>query len=34
MRFRVQFRKERDSAMFATSFDGEVINADHWVAAA
>jgi len=34
MRFRVQFRKERDSAMFATSFDGEVMNADHWVAAA
>jgi hypothetical protein len=33
-RFRLQFRKERDAAMFATSFDGEVMDADHWVAAA
>jgi len=33
-RFRLEFRKERDAAMFATSFDGEMVDADHRVAAA
>jgi hypothetical protein len=33
-RFRLQFRKERDAVMFATSFDGEMMDADHRVAAA
>jgi hypothetical protein len=33
-RFRLQFTKERDAAMFATSFDGEMVDADHRVAAA
>jgi len=34
MRFRVQFRKERDASIFATTFDGEMMDADHRVAAA
>ena len=33
-RFRLQFVKERDAAMFATSFDGELMDADNRVAAA
>ena len=33
-RFRLQFKKERDAAMFATSFDGEMVDADYGVAAA
>ena len=33
-RFRVQFRKRGDAVMFATSFDGEVLDADAHVAAA
>ena len=33
-RFRVQFRKQGDAVMFATSFDGEMLDADHRVAAA
>jgi len=32
--FRLQFRKEGDAAMFATSFDGDVMDADHRIAAA
>ena len=33
-RFRVQFRKQGDAVMFATSFDGAVLNADAHAAAA
>ena len=33
-RFRVQFRKQSDAVMFATSFDGEMLDANDRVAAA
>ena len=33
-RFRVQFREIRDAVTFADNFDGEMMDADHRVAAA
>ena len=33
-RFRLQFRKQSDAVLFATSFDGEMLDANDRVAAA